>query len=108
MLVKSCWQEIARSHNLASNENWKVHLHGRKVHEAYAGRGGDERWPMQRNPACLLIMAIYLKLKAVNKELVGLYWDIGRMIVERQRAEGWGKAVVEQLAARSYKRSFPA
>jgi predicted nuclease of restriction endonuclease-like (RecB) superfamily len=38
-------------------------------------------------------------LKAVNKELVGLYWDIGRMIVERQDVEGWGKAVVEQLAA---------
>jgi predicted nuclease of restriction endonuclease-like (RecB) superfamily len=31
--------------------------------------------------------------------LVGLYWDIGRMIVERQDVEGWGKAVVEQLAA---------
>lgn len=43
--------------------------------------------------------AQYAALKAVNKELVGLYWDIGRMIVERQAAEGWGKSVVEQLAA---------
>lgn len=43
--------------------------------------------------------AQYAALKAVNKELVGLYWDIGQMIVERQGAEGWGKAVVEQLAA---------
>jgi predicted nuclease of restriction endonuclease-like (RecB) superfamily len=43
--------------------------------------------------------AQYEALKAVNKELVGLYWDIGRMIVERQDVEGWGKAVVEQLAA---------
>jgi predicted nuclease of restriction endonuclease-like (RecB) superfamily len=43
--------------------------------------------------------AQYEALKAVNKELVGLYWDIGRIIVERQDAEGWGKAVVEQLAA---------
>lgn len=43
--------------------------------------------------------AQYEALKAVNKELVDLYWDIGRMIVERQDAEGWGKAVVEQLAA---------
>ena len=42
--------------------------------------------------------AQYEALKAVNKELVGLYWDIGRMIVERQDVEGWGKAVVEQLA----------
>jgi predicted nuclease of restriction endonuclease-like (RecB) superfamily len=41
----------------------------------------------------------YEALKAVNKELVDLYWDIGRMIVERQDVEGWGKAVVEQLAA---------
>ena len=43
--------------------------------------------------------AQYAALKAVNTELVGLYWDIGRMIVERQDVEGWGKAVVEQLAA---------
>ncbi len=43
--------------------------------------------------------AQYEALKAVNKELVGLYWDIGGMIVERQDVEGWGKAVVEQLAA---------
>lgn len=43
--------------------------------------------------------AHYAALKAVNTELVGLYWDIGRMIVERQDAEGWGKAVVENLAA---------
>jgi predicted nuclease of restriction endonuclease-like (RecB) superfamily len=43
--------------------------------------------------------AQYEALKAVNKELVGLYWDIGRMIVERQDVEGWGKAVVKQLAA---------
>lgn len=43
--------------------------------------------------------AQYVALRAVNTELVGLYWDIGRMIVERQEAEGWGKSVVEQLAA---------
>ena len=43
--------------------------------------------------------ARYAALKAVNKELVGLYWDIGRMIAERQKIEGWGKSVVQQLAA---------
>ena len=42
--------------------------------------------------------ARYAALKSVNKELVGLYWDIGRMIVERQQIQGWGKSVVEQLA----------
>ena len=42
--------------------------------------------------------AQYEALKAVNKELIGLYWDIGRMIVERQQGGTWGKSVVEQLA----------
>lgn len=35
---------------------------------------------------------------SVNRELIALYWHIGKSIVERQRAEGWGKAVVERLA----------
>src|SRR6218665_2744299 len=43
--------------------------------------------------------AQYAALRAVNKELVGLYWDIGRLIVERQQTEGWVKAVVAHLAA---------
>lgn len=43
--------------------------------------------------------AQYAALRAVNKELVGLYWDIGRLIVERQAGSSWGKAVVERLAA---------
>lgn len=43
--------------------------------------------------------AQYAALKAVNKELVGLYWDIGKMIVSRQRDAEHGEAIVEQLAA---------
>jgi DUF1016 N-terminal domain len=27
---------------------------------------------------------------AVNSELIGLYWDLGQMILDRQQAEGWG------------------
>lgn len=50
--------------------------------------------------------AQYAALKAVNSELVGLYWDIGRMIVERQAGETWGKAIVKQLA-RDLQREFP-
>ena len=45
-----------------------------------------------------VLSAQYAALKVVNTELVGLYWDIGQMIVERQGVEGWGKAVVEQLS----------
>ncbi len=50
--------------------------------------------------------AQYEALKAVNKELIGLYWDIGRMIVERQKGASWGKAVVETLAV-DLQREFP-
>lgn len=42
--------------------------------------------------------ARYAALEAVNTELVGLYWDIGRMIVERQSGGTWDKAVVQKLA----------
>ncbi|MFN0055980.1 MAG: YhcG family protein [Planctomycetales bacterium] len=43
---------------------------------------------------------------SVNRELIQLYWDIGRLIVERQDAEGWGKGVVDRLA-RDIQRAFP-
>ena len=42
--------------------------------------------------------AQYEALKAINKELINLYWDIGKMIVERQQSSGWGKSVVETLS----------
>lgn len=35
---------------------------------------------------------------AVNRELVRLYWDIGQIIDDRQRREGWGAAVIPRLA----------
>src|SRR5277367_4298431 len=35
---------------------------------------------------------------AVNRELVVLYWGIGKEILSRQRTDGWGTKVVERLA----------
>ena len=35
---------------------------------------------------------------AVNQELVLLYWDIGRSILDRQEREGWGTKVIERLS----------
>ena len=35
---------------------------------------------------------------AVNFELVRLYWDIGRLIDQRQKIAGWGAAVIPRLA----------
>ena len=34
----------------------------------------------------------------MNRELIALYWDIGKAIVEKQQALGWGQSVVEQIA----------
>lgn len=42
--------------------------------------------------------AQYQALKTVNKELIALYWDIGKTIITRQEGETWGKSIVEQLA----------
>lgn len=35
---------------------------------------------------------------AVNRELVGLYWQIGRDILARQAEQGWGAKVIDRLA----------
>ena len=40
----------------------------------------------------------YEALKSVNKELISLYWDIGKSIVLRQEEYGWGKSVVKNLS----------
>lgn len=43
---------------------------------------------------------------AVNRELVLLYWQIGRDILERQNREGWGAKVIERLA-QDLRSAFP-
>ena len=43
---------------------------------------------------------------AVNRELVLLYWQIGRDLLSRQQQEGWGAKVVERLS-RDLRLAFP-
>ena len=42
----------------------------------------------------------------VNRELVLLYWQIGRDILARQGREGWGSKVIERLA-QDLRNAFP-
>jgi predicted nuclease of restriction endonuclease-like (RecB) superfamily len=49
--------------------------------------------------------AQYDALKAVNLQLINLYWEIGQSIVEKQ-AESWGKAIVPTLSLELQK-EFP-
>jgi len=43
---------------------------------------------------------------SVNRELILLYWDIGRIIVESQKTKGYGRQVVERLAE-DLQKEFP-
>jgi predicted nuclease of restriction endonuclease-like (RecB) superfamily len=35
---------------------------------------------------------------AANNELIGLYWRLGHLLLNRQVADGWGTKVVERLS----------
>ena len=45
-------------------------------------------------------------LRSVNREQISLYTDIGRMIVERQQRNTWGKGIVDNLAG-DLRKEFP-
>ncbi len=53
-----------------------------------------------------ILEAQYKALKAVNRELISLNWDIGRSIVEKQEQLGWGKSIVETLS-KDLQNEFP-
>jgi predicted nuclease of restriction endonuclease-like (RecB) superfamily len=44
--------------------------------------------------------------RRVNRELMDLYWNIGKDIVQRQNLHGWGKSVVERLSS-DLQKEFP-
>jgi predicted nuclease of restriction endonuclease-like (RecB) superfamily len=72
------------------------------------------RDPMESKKYALLLEQIKTRVRearlraavAVNHELVLLYWHIGREILKRQGAEGWGTKVVGRLS-RDLRREFP-
>src|SRR5437867_1778552 len=43
---------------------------------------------------------------SVNRELILLYWQLGRAILQRQQQQGWGAKVIDRLA-RDLLREFP-
>ena len=48
----------------------------------------------------------YEAMKVVNKELITLYWEIGKEINEQQTDQGWGKSVVKILS-KELQKEFP-
>jgi predicted nuclease of restriction endonuclease-like (RecB) superfamily len=53
-----------------------------------------------------IVTARIQAIRSVNKELIALYWDIGKNIVERQQKYKWGNNIV-QVLARDLKNEFP-
>lgn len=45
-------------------------------------------------------------VRAANSSMILLYWEIGGMILKRQRREGWGAKVIERLGA-DLRSAFP-
>lgn len=43
---------------------------------------------------------------SVNRELILLYWDIGKLILERQSSQGWGSKIIDRIAS-DLKNEFP-
>jgi predicted nuclease of restriction endonuclease-like (RecB) superfamily len=43
---------------------------------------------------------------SINRELILLYWAIGREILDRQKNDGWGTGVIERLA-KDLRSAFP-
>jgi len=62
--------------------------------------------PLLANIKERVVSAHISAARAVNRELILLYWDIGQVIVDKQRAAKWGDSVVEQLAA-DLRAAFP-
>ena len=50
--------------------------------------------------------AQYQAYRTINKQLIKLYWDIGKSIVEKQEKLGWGKKIIQQLAG-DLQKDFP-
>jgi hypothetical protein len=44
--------------------------------------------------------------RAVNRDLILLYWDLGRAIVDRQARHAWGDGIIEILAM-DLRQTFP-
>ena len=79
---------------------------------------GENRNAMELTPTSVAYRAFLESVKdrvrraqvgaalAANRELILLYWEIGREILTRQHEEGWGTKVIDHLS-RDLRRSFP-
>src|SRR4051812_25760427 len=74
--------------------------------------GGDrtmaDRYPATLAAAKAAIQAARTRaVLAANSELIGLYWELGRLILERQETDRWGSKVIQRFSA-DLRAEFPS
>jgi predicted nuclease of restriction endonuclease-like (RecB) superfamily len=70
------------------------------------GLGGVEYAKFLIDIKSKIRQAQYDALRVVNKGTIGLYWDIGKDIIQKQKELGWGKSVVRKLSE-DLQKEFP-
>ena len=85
----------------ATNSTKVIHRGGKPTSALPAGYGALLTDLKARVRAAQLRAAV-----AVNRELIALYWDIGRVVVEQQKQHKWGDGVIDRLS-RDLAKEFP-
>ncbi len=55
-------------------------------------------WQFLKEIKSKILLARIRTYHGLNREHIQLYWDLGKIIVERQKKYGWGQGIVETLA----------
>jgi predicted nuclease of restriction endonuclease-like (RecB) superfamily len=82
---------LARGRVRAEGATFPVAPPRSELPKGYAETLGDIKQRIQRERLRVVM--------AANSAMVLLYWDIGRVILERQEREGWGAKVIDRLSA---------
>jgi len=86
------------------SESKKTRLLPRGLSELPASEPGTRTQPAHDYPGLLKEIRVRIRTAQVkatlsaNREMILMYWDIGRIIGDRQQSEGWGASVIPRLA----------
>jgi predicted nuclease of restriction endonuclease-like (RecB) superfamily len=91
---------------MRGDEKERIENGRRREWATWRGESGRLRAPYRDHGYATLLTDLKARVRAaqlraavsVNRELILLYWDIGKIIVEAQKIKGYGKQVVERLA----------
>lgn len=69
-------------------------------------KNDNDYMELLRNLKTKIIETRQRAIISVNKELILMYWEIGKMIIDKQSELGWGSKVIENLS-KDLKKMFP-